>query len=189
MEKNEQLSTRPAPEPHPGGGKKSSYHRSPNSESSFHSALSTSHSPIHTSPSPLIDSKSPAHTAILRKQGEACVGTLSFSLLHLLVPKLLVPSLICGVLVEQSSAGDLLIDFIVQNDISTLTTIEPIKVDLEALAQAQKVGEALGSMQGSEPAERAALEIEQQVSCPHKMALWAAVFLLAAAALAYSRYS
>ena len=65
--------------------------------------------------------------------------------------------------------------------------MEPIKVDREALAQAQKVGEAVGSLQqGSAPAERAALEIEQQVSCPQKMALWAAGFLLAVA-IAYSR--
>lgn len=220
LEKDEQLSTRPAPEPHPGGGKELRYQRSPNSESSFHSALTTLESPTHSSTSPLRYSKSPAHTAILRKQGEAGVGTLSLGVpkgppvgsiiqkgkadstslvgkgpgdplifsLNLIVPKLLVYSLlICGVLVEQSSAGDLFI-VIVQKDINTLTTIEPIKVDLEALAQAQKVGEALGSMQGSEPAERAALEIEQLVSCPHKMALWAAGFLLAAA-LAYSRYS
>lgn len=214
LEKDEQLSTRPAPEPHPGGGKELRYQRSPNSESSFHSALTTFDSPTHSSTSPLIYSKSPAHTAILRKQGEAGVGTLSlgvpkvgsiiqkgkadstslvgkgpgdpliFSLSLLLLPKLIVYLLICGVLVEQSSAGEI----IVQTDINTLSTIEPIKVDLEALAQAQKVGEALGSMQGSEPAERAALEIEQLVSCPHKMALWAAGFLLAAA-LAYGRYS
>lgn len=219
LEKYEQLSTRPAPEPHPGGGKELRYQRSPNSESSFHSALTTFQSPTHSSTSPLRSSQSPAHTAILRQQGEAGVGTLSLGVpkgppvgsiilkgkadstslvgkgpgdplifsLNLIVPKLIVYLLICGVLVELCSAGDLFI-VIVQNDINTLTTIEPIKVDLEALAQAQKVGEALGSMQGSEPAERAALEIEQQVSCPHKMALWAAGFLLAAA-LAYSRYS
>jgi hypothetical protein len=101
---------------------------------------------------------------------------------NLLVPTLLIPLLICGVLVEQSFAGDLLIDLVDYG----ITTREPIKVDLEALAQAQKVGEALGSMQGSAPAERAALEIEQPVSCPHTMALWAAGFLLAVA-LAYSR--
>ena len=55
---------------------------------------------------------------------------------NLLIPKLIVPWIICGVLWEQSSAGDNYI-YIVHNDISTLTTIEPIKVDLEALAQAQ----------------------------------------------------
>lgn len=80
---------------------------------------------------------------------------------------------------ELCSAGELFISYL-QN---VSTPIEPIKVDLEALAQAQKVGEALGSMQGSEPAERAA---EQLGSCPYKLTLWAAGFLLAAAALAYS---
>lgn len=102
--------------------------------------------------------------------------------LHLLVPVLLFPCLIS--FAELCSVGDLLI-YMCNNHINTLTTIEPIKVDLEALAQAQKVGEALGSMDMSEPAERAALEMEQLGSFPYKRVLLAAGFLLAAAALAY----
>lgn len=187
-----------------GGGEELISKRTPNSESSFHSALTKFYSPPNSSPSPLIASNSPAHTAFLRQLGEAVQGTIglgapkgpplgsiiqkgkpdSTSLVgkgpgdqlinnvSLLIPKLIPPLVIGSILWEQSSAGEIF-RCIVDYDMSTLTTIEPIKVDLEALAQAQKVGEAGGSMQGSAPAERAALEmeIEQQVSCPHKMKL------------------
>ena len=87
---------------------------SPNSECSF--------------PTPLSPPKSPTHTAILRKQGKAdstsLVGKgpgdpLVVSLIHLQVPVL---PLIYGALVIY---------------VPDLTAIEPIKVDLEALAQAQ----------------------------------------------------
>lgn len=214
LQKHEQLcnvKARPAPGPHPGGGEELISKRTPNSESSFHSALTRFASPPNSSPSPLIASNSPAHTAILRQLGEAVQGTISLRApkggsiikkvkpdstslvgkgpgdqlmnnISLLIPKLLPPFLIGSILWAHSSAGDIF-SCIVDYDMSTLTT----KVDLEALAQAQKVGEAVGSMQESAPAEGAALEIEQQVSCPHKIALWAAGFLLVLA-IAYSRY-